>query len=210
MNSVVQPLWLVAINRPSTYNRPMPYLRRQKCCEQCSNLYLGTLHQRFCSKTCARTRPLKDRFFEKIRKTSSCWVWIGGKQSDGYGRILAGDRSRLAHCVSYEMLVGPIPAGAEVCHECDNRACVNPKHLFLGSHKENMIDARDKGRMRAVNRLPNHCGLFGESLAAKVVELRLTGLSQQRIADILGIGQTSVSRMLLSIALTCNHPDSST
>lgn len=83
---------------------------------------------------------------------SGCWLWLGSVNNDGYGLIRIGSRRdgsrRLvkAHRLSYEVHVGPIPLGLEVLHRCDVPACVNPAHLFVGTHLDNVNDMLTKGR----------------------------------------------------------------
>lgn len=95
-------------------------------------------------------RPLVDRFSEKyvVDASTGCWKWAGSTVNGGYGMINAGRGAGniLAHRASYAIHVGEIPDGMLVLHRCDNPSCVNPKHLFLGDHNDNMKDMARKGR----------------------------------------------------------------
>lgn len=95
------------------------------------------------------------RFFDKIIK-DSCWIWTGGSRGAGYGAIKVDGKVIDAHRYSYKLHKGDIPEGMYVCHSCDNRRCVNPDHLFLGTPKDNWKDAVDKGRIIPVTNPKKH------------------------------------------------------
>lgn len=100
----------------------------------------------------ARQVPVADRFWSRVAKSvEACWLWTGSKDDDGYGLAFFWHRRRIkAHRLSWELNRGPIPAGLDVLHSCDNPPCVRPDHLFLGTQVENMEDARRKGRLAQV------------------------------------------------------------
>ena len=90
-----------------------------------------------------------ERFFKKIEKTKSCWIWTAAiRGKSGYGAIKIDGKTIDAHRLSYQIYKGEIPKGVYVCHSCDNRKCVNPAHLFLGSPKDNWEDGFEKNRIK--------------------------------------------------------------
>lgn len=97
-------------------------------------------------------RPLAERFWAKVEKTDTCWLWRGALQPNGYGRFGSTQRSQvgnwLAHRMAYTLAVGPIPEGLTIDHLCRNRACVNPAHLEPVTQGENNLRAYD-GKCRA-------------------------------------------------------------
>ena len=150
--------------------------------------------------------PLSERFWSKVdrRSADECWPWLGSKAASGHGKILyrSGVNSTTnAHRVSWELHHGPIPAGMYVLHDCDNGWCVNPSHLHLGTHRDNMREAGNRGLL--ARRPPTR---VLEIDANEVRARYAAGESQQAIANDLGIGQTSVSRMVRRVGHWASSP----
>lgn len=132
---------------------------------------------------------------------SGCWLWEG-RLTGGYGSFYmeTPKRRTTAHRGSWLLHRGPIPDGLVVCHKCDNRACVNPAHLFLGTYAENMQDASRKGRMNwrpgEVRNLPRGEDHHGTKLTvADVVAIRSSEMSGVALAARYGITPTSITRI---------------
>ena len=113
--------------------------------------------QKYCSRSCASKskpeKPLVHRFYSRIVRSDNpddCWIWVGkiAKKRGSYGAIsVAGNKTRLAHRVSWEIANGAsVPVSLMVLHSCDNPRCVNPNHLSLGTALDNSNDARARGR----------------------------------------------------------------
>lgn len=94
-----------------------------------------------------RSKSLDVRFWQRVNKTDSCWLWTGSKTARGYGQIAINQKPVTTHRLSWELAFGSIPDGMYVCHRCDVRNCVRPDHLFLGTQADNIRDCSEKGRM---------------------------------------------------------------
>lgn len=127
---------------------------------------------------------------------SGCWQWNAAFwNSDGYGcfgvKIDGVWKIVGAHRFSYEHFVGKIPEEMCVCHKCDNPACVNPEHLFLGTHTDNMRDRKAKGRNPDISGVKNPNAKLTEEDVKEVLRLRKAGLSSKQIAE--KMSQTGIS-----------------
>lgn len=143
-----------------------------------------------------RENSTRIEFLKRINKTESCWEWTGTIISHGYGHFKRKGKLYRAHRVSYVIFKGPIPNGLLVCHTCDSRKCVNPDHLFLGTHMDNMDDMTKKGR-GVGNKLNHHSGddHHGTKVTSKMVtEIKLLSsrYSQRKLAKIFGVAQGSI------------------
>ena len=137
-----------------------------------------------------------------IRGRTECWNWLASKKPAGYGQVQSPEkRVDYSHRVAFNLIRGRIPPGMFICHSCDNRACVNPYHLFLGTQRDNVRDAMSKNRL--VNP-PVHFGesncrnTFSEQEIRKIRELYRNGMSQHAIARLFGRHQGSISNIVLN------------
>lgn len=106
----------------------------------------------FCSYSCStssRHQNPEQRFWNNVQKSEGCWIWLGSKDSSGYGTFKIKGTNISAHRFSWIVHFGAIPDGMNVLHDCptgDNPACVNPEHLWTGTHEQNMQDMSKKMR----------------------------------------------------------------
>ncbi len=142
-------------------------------------------------------KPLKERILEKvIISDDGCWNWSGAMYKRGYGQIRIGKRCYRAHRISYEVHVGPIPNGMVVMHLCDNKICVRPSHLRVGTQLENMKDGVSKKIFSRDEKWamehPEKAKLSFDDVV-KIRELYSTkAFSQEKIGKMFGVHQTSI------------------
>lgn len=151
-----------------------------------------------------KIRPLSERLWSLVVKRSAneCWEWTGFVEKSGYPRIGSGmrhGRSLRANRVVWELLKGKIPKGKLVCHSCDNRRCLNPNHLFLGTHQDNMTDMVRKGRSLSGNSSPARNG-HRKLVWSTVNEIRRIYARshpvQRRLAERFGVTPPTICNIL--------------
>jgi hypothetical protein len=135
------------------------------------------------------------KFFENVipEPNSGCWLWTAQIKADGYGVARYNKKQGLAHRASWEMHNGPIPSGLCVLHRCDVRCCVNPDHLFLGSHADNMADMKAKGRRR--NRTHGEKNPHSALTEDAVTNIRSSGESRLALAVRHGVGLSAIDHV---------------
>lgn len=138
----------------------------------------------------------KNRFDSKImpEPNTGCWFWVGSLDQDGYGLFKIGGVMHRAHRLSYRQYKGVVPKKMLVCHNCDTPGCVNPDHLFLGTHQDNTNDKMNKNRQPIGE---THGAAKINRVTAQIIrETYKSGFKQQDIAKYFKLGQTHISRII--------------
>lgn len=137
------------------------------------------------------------RFENKIDKSGDCWEWTACTTINGYGHFGLNGKLHHAQRIAYELYIGPIPEGMDVLHTCDNRKCVNPKHLWIGTHADNMADMKAKGRGRGKLQWgeTNSSAKLTECDVRMIRELRKRLVPVLWLADWFGVRDSCISRV---------------
>lgn len=147
-----------------------------------------------------RNDNLAAGFWKYVAPSASdiCWDWQGYINDQGYGEFRSDYHLHRAHRVSYELHNGPIPNGYHVCHHCDNRACVNPTHLFLGKDIDNVRDMDSKGRRVNSPQLGESHGMarLTTKQVSEIRQLAASGVSNDEIANRFQISDTHAWRIV--------------
>ncbi len=136
-------------------------------------------------------------------KHNDCWLWHGAKTQKGYGYIMLDFTSILAHRIMYVLHFGIIPDGMCICHKCDVGNCVNPKHFFLGTKKDNAQDAEIKGRLVHHRGSSHGNSKLKEDQVKIIKQMILNGENQAFAARMFGVTRTTITD--IKIGKTWRH-----
>jgi len=154
---------------------------------------LTDIELRFAPDDYPLSKVIRD-FWANVKKTDTCWLWTGSVQGDAYGKIVVCGKTISVHRFSKLLDLGEIADDLYVCHQCDVKLCVRPDHLFLGTAKDNMADAVNKGRMRRGERSPMS-KLTDDKVRAIRQEYE-AGATQAELAAKFNMHQTNISRVI--------------
>lgn len=148
-------------------------------CKECGLIFVD--HGDFCSIQC--------KLYNSIEKRNGCWIWKKDCYPNGYGYGCFNGKNEYAHRVSYQHFIGPIERGKYICHKCDIKNCINPDHLFLGTPKDNMQDAKSKGRL-------NNKRICDDEQIKMIKSLKRQGFKTESIAEQFKIDQTTICEIV--------------
>jgi hypothetical protein len=149
--------------------------------------------------------PVKSPPFKRLMSgyeldvETGCWLWMKTKYRNGYGWLKVFGKNFLAHRYSYELHKGPIQEGMEVMHTCDNPACINPNHLEMGTHTQNMRGAAERNRLRKGDRHPMYRKKNPKPKQANIVQVLGRVYESQNAAErALGLGSGTVRYWIIN------------
>lgn len=152
------------------------------------------------------TSEFKNWFTHQFTQAGNCKIWTKATNKDGYGEVWFDGKMTRTHRLMYEFFVGPIPNGVQVLHHCDNPPCGEVTHLWLGTHKDNMVDKSSKGRCPRPVELIN-ADKSGEANGRAILtraqvreikdHLEAGGVSGATLARDFGVNWRTISRIKL-------------
>ena len=134
--------------------------------------------------------------------TTSCWIWNKSITKWGYGSINVGGKIELAHRVSYRTLNTPFDPQLCVCHACDNPACINPEHLWIGTNLDNVKDKVKKGRQGRAYKNRGQDSPQAKLSDNEILEIRASTLSQTALAKQYHTTQSNISQIVNRVRWT--------
>ncbi len=142
---------------------------------------------------------VEDRFWTKVDASGgpdACWLWTGARNSRGYGHLAVGHGMMRAHRLAVLLASDTDIAGQLVCHACDTPLCCNPTHLFVGSHRDNVLDCVRKGRHISLRGERHGSAKLSDADVSTIRELVRSGVAQKDVAVRFNIDQSHISRLV--------------
>lgn len=171
--------------------------RKNGVCIICKKHFVSNnISPKFCSRKCCYSKAPIERFWIFVNKTDTCWMWIGSRNNNGYGKFKVGSHLISSHRFIFETINGPIPPGKIIRHSCDNPICVNPDHLLVGTCQDNINDKCARGRVSRLNGEQNPNAKLLKSDIPMIRKLYKDGLSQKEIGILFGVVKQSISHIM--------------
>jgi len=149
------------------------------------------------------TEKHKKLFWNKVEKTKTCWLWRGGISSRGYGNFAIRKEGKIknnrAHRFAFELVNGKISEGIYVCHECNNPICVNPKHLYLGTAKDNAKDAVRDGLYKSLCGEKAPWSKLTENDVREIRFMSENGIPHTKIAQYFPVVRQQIDRIVAKL-----------
>lgn len=156
--------------------------------------------------TKTRNESLQRRFWSKVDKTDNCWNWTGHtlpRKTGGHGqigfqrRVIGVHRisAMLHHLIQPDGSIFTLASKFHVLHNCNNARCVNPHHLYVGTHKQNMEDLARAGYRKIIRGDAHHASKVTDEQVRQIRELRQIGMSRKQVAEMFGITTTHITRI---------------
>lgn len=146
---------------------------------------------------CLRNPTVKEKILSNIDIDSNgCWNWKGALQAGGYGRVRFRGKYMPLHRASYIIFKGDIPEDKLACHTCDNRKCVNPDHIYVGTYESNNRDTRDRKRCNPRKGIDHHSAIFDEYKVKVIRFICNNGFSQSSVAKFFNVRPGTISKII--------------
>jgi hypothetical protein len=142
-------------------------------------------------------KTIENRFYRNVEKTDTCWIWHGTVTNHGYGQLSMGLRGKCTFISSHRLSwilanKKDIPSGMEILHSCDNKLCVNPNHLSVGTHQKNMQEAKERNRI--AKGLRNGAAVYDDIMVEEIKNM-FGSVPAMSIAKLCGVSRSYVYKV---------------
>lgn len=163
-----------------------------------SDKYCRKHRARMSRNGCLELKTVRERLEENylVNEKNGCWEWMGMINKAGYGRITIKQKKYLVHRAAYQEFIGLTPNNLLVCHKCDNPKCINPDHLFLGTHKDNGEDKTKKGRAPSFKGSKNPSAKLKEKDVKNIRKMHSKGIPSKILAIKFNINVVQINNII--------------